>query len=375
MDVQLGGKMKMKKENQAAATQGVAKRDPKFMQKLRLGIILGIEFVAIAVILILVFLSGKKSYTVTFDLNGGTLISGNLVQTVPQGKAATAPVVAKQDCYLHGWSVSFKRVTQDMVVEAVWEWDTSTGFRYEDDEHWDYAEISGAYDHLYGSVYVPAYHNEKQILGMADGVFANQTGITDVYMLDGMLYVGKGAFSGCTNLETVELPGTLREIGEGAFEGCSSLTRVVLPEDLIRIPANMFKDCTALEEIVIPASVKEIDTSAFLGCTALKKVTFLTDEITEIDEETDEPVVVEVIGIETIDGAVFTNCTALTEIILPKTLKNVSEYTFNNPELTIYVPFEEGELPEGFAENWHGSAKVEWGYEPPKPDSEDHRKR
>ena len=81
-------------------------------QKIKLGIILGVEFVAIAVILILIFLAGKKSYTVTFDLNGGTLLSGDLVQTVSQGKNATAPKVAKEGCYLHSWSASYKQVTR-----------------------------------------------------------------------------------------------------------------------------------------------------------------------------------------------------------------------------------------------------------------------
>ena len=48
--------------------------------KIKLGVILGVEFVAITLILLLIFFAGKKSYTVTFDLNGGTLISGELEQ-------------------------------------------------------------------------------------------------------------------------------------------------------------------------------------------------------------------------------------------------------------------------------------------------------
>ena len=364
----------MKSEINEGATTAVAKMDEKFKHKLKLGIILGVEFVAIAVILLLIFLSGKKSYTVTFDLNGGTLISGNLEQTVSQGKSATAPVVAKEGCYLHSWSVSFKRVTHDMVVEAVWEWETSTGFKYSNsgnNEEWDYCTITGAYDHLYGDVFVPAYHDEKKILGMSAGVFQGVTGITNVYMLDGMLYIGENAFAGCTGLESVELPGTLREIGAHAFNGCTSLTSVVLPDDLEAIPEGMFMNCTSLEEIVIPASVKNIDDTAFFGCTALKKITFLTEEITEIDEETGELKPVGVRGIEKLDAAVFANCTALTEIILPETLTEVAEFTFNNPELIIYVPFKEGELPEGFADNWNGGYQnVEYGYELPEDDTD-----
>ena len=366
----------MKSEINESTATAVAVRDEKFKQKVKLGIILGIEFVAVAVILLLIFLTGKKSYTVTFDLNGGTLVSGSLEQTVSQGKSATAPVVAKEGCYLHSWSASFKRVTHDMVIKAVWGWETSTGFNYSDSENSDYCTIEGAYNHLYGDVFVPAYHDEKKILGMADNVFKGVTGITNVYMLDGMLYIGANAFSGCTSLETVELPGTLREIGEGAFADCISLKSVTLPDDLEKIPTNMFKNCKSLEEIVIPASVKEIDQTAFIGCTSLKKITFLTEEITEIDEESGEFKVVGIKGIETLGDAVFANCSALTEVILPETIKNVAAHTFDNPDLTIYLPFKENKLPSGFAPGWkHESTKVEWDYEPPEEETENTKQR
>ena len=73
-------------------------------QKIKLGIILGVEFIAITLILVLIFFAGKKTYTVIFDLNGGTLISGELVQNVMQGKNATPHTVDKDGCYLRSWS-------------------------------------------------------------------------------------------------------------------------------------------------------------------------------------------------------------------------------------------------------------------------------
>ena len=76
-------------------------------QKLKLIIILAVEFVAVAVILLMIFFAGKKSYTVTFDLNGGTLLSGDLEQRVTQGQSATPPTVTKDGCYLLKWSRSY----------------------------------------------------------------------------------------------------------------------------------------------------------------------------------------------------------------------------------------------------------------------------
>ena len=64
-------------------------------QKTKLIIILAVEFAAIIAVLALIFFAGKKVHTVTFDLNGGILISGDLEQRVTQGQHASPPSVAK----------------------------------------------------------------------------------------------------------------------------------------------------------------------------------------------------------------------------------------------------------------------------------------
>ena len=42
----------------------------KNKDKLKILIILGIEFIAISLILVMIFFAGKKTHTVTFDFNG-----------------------------------------------------------------------------------------------------------------------------------------------------------------------------------------------------------------------------------------------------------------------------------------------------------------
>ena len=298
-------------------------------QKIKLGIILGVEFVAITVILILIFFAGKKSYTVTFDVNGGTLISGDLVQTVPQGKNATPPVVAKDGCYLHSWSGSYNRVTNDVHVTAVWEWNTSIGFDYSASDNSDYCIITGCFKDIVGDVYVGVFREGKKVLGIESEVFRDHDGITYIHMLDGILSIGERAFADCDNLVDVELPGTLKKLGERAFENCVSLERVTFPRELEVIPAGAFAGCTSLKEIVIPASVKTVSADAFIGCTSLEKVTFETREITEKDELTgSESVTVD--GIHLLEPGVFNGCEALREVTLPETLLNISQGAFRD---------------------------------------------
>lgn len=395
-------------------------------QKIKLGIILGVEFVAITLILLLIFFAGKKSYTVTFDLNGGTLISGELQQVVPQGKSATPPTVAKDGCYLHSWSASYHQITRDIVIEAVWEWQTSIGFDYAASENSNYCEITGCFKDLVGDVYVGVYYDGKKVLGIRDNAFFDCDGITYIHMLDGILSIGNKVFADCDALVSVELPGTLAKLGKEAFAGCDSLTSVILPDDLTIlgeaafsgctsletveiskgltvIPERAFEGCTSLKEIVIPASVKVIAPNAFEGCTSLEKITFEVEE--EIipgkeesdtesvdknkndknkndknkdDNETENDENAEIVyhGLERISAGAFKGCESLVEVILPITVKEIEPLAFDNENLVIRTPINEEDKPDGWQIGWQGASEVEWGYTPvieePKEESEKH---
>ena len=68
------------------------------------------------------------TYTVTFDLAGGTRTGGGeLVQTIPAGSAATAPAVTRSGYTFTGWDKDFSRITADLIVTAQWSKNSSTG--------------------------------------------------------------------------------------------------------------------------------------------------------------------------------------------------------------------------------------------------------
>ena len=346
----------------------------KTKQRVKLFIILGVEFVAIAVMLLLIFFAGKQSYTVTFDLNGGTLLSGDPVQRVTQGHNATPPNVTKEGHYFLKWSGSYSKVTHDVVVYAIWEYETTPGIDYNLNENSNYCTISGCFKGLQGDVYIGAYNGQYKVLGIEDNSFMDSVGITDLHLLDGILTIGNNAFAGCTALESIALPNTvfsmgngvfkdceslksiemprdLRNLGEETFVGCTSLEEVVLPEGLKSIGENAFKGCESLKSIVIPSTVQEIAAGAFDGCTALEEVIFAQDVVVEEDEETEEskdnkdnknnkdsvdseetddtlleePVYEGLISIG--DGA-FARCESLTEIILPEGTLSIGNRAF-----------------------------------------------
>ena len=66
-------------------------------------------------------------HTVTFNLAGGTHTGGGaLVQSVPDGGAATAPTTTRTGYTFTGWDKSFSNVTADMTVTARWTYNSSS---------------------------------------------------------------------------------------------------------------------------------------------------------------------------------------------------------------------------------------------------------
>ncbi|WP_419821393.1 S-layer homology domain-containing protein [Anoxybacterium hadale] len=70
----------------------------------------------------------EQTYTVTFNLNGGSRTGGGeLSQTIAEGGAATAPTVYRSGYTLTGWDKSFDNVTADLTVTASWSYNGGGG--------------------------------------------------------------------------------------------------------------------------------------------------------------------------------------------------------------------------------------------------------
>lgn len=353
--------------------------------RIKLAIIFGAEFIAIAIVLLLIFFAGKKSYTVTFDLNGGILLSGDLVQEVRQGGSATPPTTAKDGCYFHSWSASYQRVTRDVTVRAIWEYETTEGIEYSTDRDGydsNYCEITGSFPELRGDVYLGAYHDERKVLGIRAEAFKGRSGIEHVYMLGGILSIGEEAFAGCTSLESIVLPDTLAVIAEGAFRGCESLKSITIPATVEYIDDSAFEGCTSLEEVIFlteervveeddedgadgenekPSKGKDkgeqdkpetyqfsattkIGARTFAGCAALEKIV-LPEHLTEIGE-----------------GA-FAGCDKLVELLLPASVEKIGVGAFDTEDMTINILIKEEDKPEGWVDGWYTDAvTIVWEY-------------
>ena len=202
------------------------------LEKRKILITMSILFVAVAVIILLIFFAGKKTYVVHFDPNGGTVVTGDLEQTVVQGQSATPPVVVKDGAYLRAWSSSYDRITHDMTIKAIWDYNTTNGIVYAAASNQNFTEITGTYSMISGEVYIGAFYGDKKVLGIKEGSFADRPGITKIYLPEGILVIEKDAFKDCTGLTEIVIPKSVLRIDEGAFSGCDNLIiTTLIPKD------------------------------------------------------------------------------------------------------------------------------------------------
>ena len=137
------------------------------------------------------------------------------------------------------------------------------------------------------------------------------------------------AFYKSTNVENLILPNTLITIGEEMFYQ-SKLKTVVIPANATTIGNSAFEQCASLISIDIPANVETIGTAAFKGCSSLTTVTF--------EKESQ----LKTIGGDSYSSGAFSDCTALTSIKIPASVKTIEEAAFKGCSSLATVTFEKG---------------------------------
>ena len=183
----------------------------------------------------------------------------------------------------------------------------------------------------------------KAISGLAENVnvildLSGATGLTEIpdfafhkeerwnmYALVGIVLpqsvasIGESAFS-WTQISEIVIPDSVTEIGISAFDTCEELKSVKIGAKVAKIGNLAFSD-TALTSIEIPDSVSSVGTQIFQGCETLKDVTIGK-------------------GLTSISSSMFISCSALEEIVIPDGIKSIERCAFEmcNTLKTITIP-------------------------------------
>lgn len=89
---------------------------------------------------------------------------------------------------------------------------------------------------------------------------------------EGVTDIGSCAFDGCAAVSEISLPSTLTYIGVAAFRECYNLLTIQIPEGVDVIDSNAFSDCINLTAVYLPQSLTAVRDYAFYYCDGLTDV-------------------------------------------------------------------------------------------------------
>lgn len=182
--------------------------------------------------------------------------------------------------------------------------------------------------------------NIPRNFSLETGMFADCHQLKSVKISCGK-FVSKNCFAGCENLEDISLD-SISWFGDGAFKRCKSLKTKELTlypyqhvhsnafvecsfekvhiENANELGTGVFKKCSLLKEVTIdaPKTGASINMGTFEGCSNLETVIFTDDANTNIIN---------------IGEYAFASCIKLTTIKLPKNLKRIAAFAFQNSGL------------------------------------------
>ena len=110
------------------------------------------------------------------------------------------------------------------------------------------------------------------VTAIGDGAFANRNDIEEVFIPEGVKYIGKSAFRGCHYLYGVYLPDGLDIIDDMAFYECTNLQGIEIPDSVRAIGSEVFSYCQRLRFARLPSNIDAIGDMSFLDCISLEKI-------------------------------------------------------------------------------------------------------
>ena len=151
------------------------------------------------------------------------------------------------------------------------------------------------------------------VTSVGDRAFYYCNGLQSVTLSEGLSEISSEMFRSCNSLESITIPASVKSIGSYAFKS-SGLTDVTIPDTVLEIGESAFESCEDLQSAVLPdnTSFTKIPDNLFFGCPALDSVNY--------------PAHVTAIG-----NSVFYN-TGFTEIVIPDTVTEIGEGTFEGCE-------------------------------------------
>lgn len=195
---------------------------------------------------------------------------------------------------------------------------------------------------LQGNVEIPAVviHDKVNytVTSIGDKAFRGATQLNAIVLPMGIKSIGNFAFEGCVSLQSIIFPANKVELGQGVFFKCESLKNITLGSEWTHIDLAMFQWSHKLNHLFIPAKIRQIKNMKKLASLKsvdadVNNVHFTTDSglLYSKDGKTlyccpraysGDLTVKD--GTESIVHGALLDCTDVTSVDLPATLKKMS---------------------------------------------------
>lgn len=175
------------------------------------------------------------------------------------------------------------------------------------------------------------------ITRIGDRAFMSMTKLSKVALGRDVRFIGEKAFYMCTSLTDIQFPASIENIGMEAFVGCSSLKRVNVHNDLDNLDLAFDSDCiveTATNRYVeswqnIPGTSLEwmLDRTGVLSIRGRGAMS--DSSIPWVRRRGEVRTVAIYDGVTSIGSSAFTDCTNLTDVMIPESVATIGFRSFN----------------------------------------------
>ncbi|MBR5593668.1 MAG: leucine-rich repeat protein [Bacteroidaceae bacterium] len=163
---------------------------------------------------------------------------------------------------------------------------------------------------------LPAVYNGKSVTSIGESAFSYCDGFTSVVIGNSVTSIGSGAFSYCDGLTSVVIGNSVTSIGSGAFYGCFGLTSITIPNSVTSIGEEAFYGTDWYNS--------QPDGVVYAGKVLYKYKGRMPSNTSITIKE----------GTLSITDYAFYECSGLTSITIPNSVKSIGNYAFNRCGLT-----------------------------------------